>query len=246
MPTGDFHHHTLYIMYGTRFKSPKNWCPLVTQLGQHSWGYCAEPAHLEPPSREAKLRTAGLVSVLVHVCSQRKFNIRRMRTHFRKKPRPRTEKFVAVNKVTTKANVFWQTPYDLSLKWTFRSWPIEMLYTWARHALWKNKKAQNRMTWPRQWFAICTCHFLKTKMIFISFWRNFLPSSCRIFTLCWPHRVYVAFFVTPVVQNKHAANDVQRLSVRQIGDVGNDSNCQSMLLTYPVPNMLGHWRTPNW
>ncbi len=23
MPTGDFHHHTLYIMYGTRFKSPK-------------------------------------------------------------------------------------------------------------------------------------------------------------------------------------------------------------------------------
>ncbi len=23
MPTGDSHHHTLYIMYGTRFKSPK-------------------------------------------------------------------------------------------------------------------------------------------------------------------------------------------------------------------------------
>ncbi len=22
MPIGDFHHHTLYIMYGSRFKSP--------------------------------------------------------------------------------------------------------------------------------------------------------------------------------------------------------------------------------
>ncbi len=31
MPIGDFHHHTLYIMYCTRFKSPKNCIPNASE-----------------------------------------------------------------------------------------------------------------------------------------------------------------------------------------------------------------------